>query len=183
MTHSADQSRQALADAVDDLIDRYLELSGRTGRRYRHASGAGMHLDLPKRGGATGPQIPIDQAAVMVMIDIEQTASALWRVCSVDARPPRAGMSRAAVTLWRLVSLRDYIVEMHAPAVAAQLWRVYRHTDLQPRAFPIDGEYCPQCQAQSLWADPASGAVACGMPGCGYQFTTHKEGRPPHGDG
>lgn len=127
-----------------------------------------------------GPRSPLRTDVQSLIAEIEAAA----KTCTADSAAalnvgsvPVQGTGRVARTVSRLKVLATWAHQLHgdhpavASTVATTLWRLNNHAGvilgLASRAFRIS-ERCPDCDQDSLWADPESMKVACGVPDCSY---------------
>lgn len=181
-------NRDALADWLDrtsdatrQLATRFVELSlavrestSRPGA-FGGSAPPGAFARAPLRLDVLDVLGEIDRAAT----DIDRTARRILSLAENRPAPARrATVERLAWLAGVIPSLWDSepsTVHLAAQRVWALHARSGRMLGLVSSAFRID-DPCPSCHQSSLWVDPDSWSVACGLARCGH--TELIEARP-----
>ncbi|GAB3622545.1 hypothetical protein GCM10027418_06270 [Mariniluteicoccus endophyticus] len=132
-----------------------------------------------------GPRSPLRIDAQSLIIEITKTSITLvdQAAAALNVRRPHTsvrGRTDGARTLSRLLLLSSWSEHLHttqpttARDVSHRIWSLNvsagRVLGLTTGAFRID-EPCPDCGLTSLWADPETLTVACGIPECAYRYS------------
>lgn len=176
LAYSTAQSDRRMAAAertqigIDQLTVRYGELPDLLTSVGRSDNGR-----LPP-----GPRSPLRTDVQSLIAEIETAAKDSTASAAAELNVgtvPVHGTTRPARTVSRLKVLATWAHQLHsghpgvASEVATTLWRLNNRAGvilgLASRAFRIS-ERCPDCDQDSLWADPESMKVACGVPDCSY---------------
>jgi len=182
-TARADRHREWLnrtATACIELSERYVELHGRiisgqgeTGVTFSTTSGYG--------------KTPVRIGVLDAIRDVEDVTghhvSLAHGALKLGTTTTLNGDAQHGAHDWRLTvkSLRWLSVALGpvfdadpdtARDAARAIWRQHHKTGsllgIDPHPFRVSDD-CPECGNGSLWADPQTWTVACGMPGCAFK--------------
>jgi hypothetical protein len=172
---------------LDAWLKRTTETTIGLGRRYAELASFVPATPQPGEGGggkAVNPTIPIRPDVIDLMQSIREAARRYSDLVRGTLRTgpewtgPLAGPIVASrlrfvgLTLPRLVTVDPELSE----ELSIKMWDLARHANSivvgapsAPKPFRLD-EKCPNCGFASLWFDPRSWRIGCGMPPCGAVF-------------
>lgn len=169
-TEQTNMLRQALAD----LLDEYRDLDSRIIRTR-----AISYREKVSGGGAQDSKPPLPVEVVDRMTTIESFTARAYRIAHrvLELAPPAQDRRKTLRTQRQLAWIANALATLAdrstnvVDSLADDLWTMIHATSTAGRAaFRIAGE-CPICGMGSLWADPVSNLVACGVPECGSRWT------------
>lgn len=168
-THDITSALATLLDVYRDLDSRVIQTRAIT---YREKVSGGRALDS---------EPPLNVGTIDSMGTIERFASDAYRTChealNVDTpkQDRRVSLRTQRQIVWianALPTVRERS-EAAIDTIEAGLWWTLEHAPMTRAAAPFRlSTPCPRCRLQSLWADPQSAQVACGMPECDARWTT-----------
>lgn len=175
---------QHATKALHGLADDYLELAGRT------VESQVANYSERVSGGAAPRLAPTSVRNLDKMTAVETFAAFAYRLGTATIGSDHSCLKRAATSGQATIAKLRWTAE-HLEAIdrasatacrqiADDCWQVVRRlgpeAEVGGRPFRLD-VVCPHCQLPSLWAEPTSGRVACGMPDCGAEWTTSEFAR------
>lgn len=170
---------QYATKALHGLADDYLELAGRM------VESQVANYSERVSGGAAPRLAPTSVRNIDKMAEVEAFAATAYRLGTAALGSGHDCLKRSETTTQTtIVKLRwaaDNLaaIERASAVTGRQItedcWSVVRRlgpeAEVGGRPFRLDVA-CPACGLPSLWAEPSSARVACGMPDCGAEWTT-----------
>lgn len=155
---------------VREVGERWIELHGLV------PAGSGSSSEGPSGPAHAGPRVPVRVDVIDLMRDVETFVAGMV--------PPVRGTLRMGLGGTRAVPagvafLADSLTGVYAQDpdlgddIARAGFRLHHRTGvvlgIVSSAYRLEAE-CHECGMQSLWLEPESATVACGMPGCGGRW-------------
>ncbi len=158
------------ARVVREVGERWIELHGLV------PAGSGGSADGPSGPAHAGPRVPVRVDVIDLMREVEAfverfvpTVRGTLRMGLGSTRSVPTGVAFLAESLPGVYEQDPDLGD----EVARDGFRLHHRTGvvlgIVSGAYRLEAE-CHECGMQSLWLEPESATVACGMPGCGGRW-------------